>query len=180
MKKILLAILFFSSSWVMAQENSTALQKGLASFDVGFLGSWLSYEKPLGKQWAFNSQLGMEGGFSGGGGDFDYVFTPTITVEPRFYYNLHKRVNKGRKTMNNSADYLTLAGGYVPALFAVTNEDVELIPQFTLIPKWGLRRTIGQRFKFEFAAGYGLAIREQEAVGQLDLDLNFGYFFFRK
>lgn len=175
-----LAILILMSQIAFAQDDQKALEKSLASIDIGLLGSWLTYEKSIGNQLTINTQLGMEGGFFGGTGDFNYIFTPTITVEPRFYYNFNKRVRKGKKTVNNSANYLTLSGTYVPGLFAITNEDVEANTQLNLVPMWGLRRTIGKRVNFEFAVGYGIAFIEQETIGQFGLDLRVGYFFYKK
>lgn len=158
MKKLLvLAITVTLSQFVSAQEQKGSLQKGLASVDIGFLGSWLTYERQVSSQLTLHTQLGLEGGLFGGGGDFNYAFTPTISVEPRFYYNFNERVAKQKKTINNSANYFTLTGTYIPGLFTVTNDDIEADAALNLIPKWGLRRTIGKNFKFDFAVGYGVA-----------------------
>ena len=181
MKKLLvLAFTVFFTQWALAQEQKASLEKGLASVDIGFLGSWLTYERQVGDQLTLNTQLGLEGGFFGGGGEFNYAFTPTVSVEPRFYYNFSKRVAKQKKTINNSANYLTITGTYIPGLFTVTDDDVEAEAAFNLIPKWGVRRTLGKQFKFDFAVGYGVAFRQNETAGQLGLDLKIGYIFYKK
>jgi len=179
-KSVILALTLILTQLAFAQEQKESLEKGLASIDIGFLGSWLTYETQVSNQLTLNTQLGLEGGFFGGGGDFNYAFTPTISVEPRFYYNFNKRVVKKKKTINNSANYLTITGTYIPGLFTVTNDDVEADAAFNLIPKWGLRRTIGKNFKFDFAVGYGVAFREYETTGQFGLDLRIGYIFYKK
>ncbi len=51
-------------------------------------------------------------------------------------------------------------------------------PYLRMIPKWGLRRTIGNHFIFEFAAGIGAAVSKFEKMHvTLDEDLKFGYTF---
>ncbi len=182
--KNIIAILFiavFVSHAICAQGNESNVENGLASIHVGFLGSWLTYEHAVGKQFTVNSQLGLEGGFAAGSNDFLYIFTPTITIEPRFYYNFNKRIRKGKKTFNNSTNYLTIAAFYAPSLFSISNENVGKVDsRFSLVPMLGIRRAIGERFSFEFALGYGVGFSAQETVGFLDLDLRFGYVFYKR
>lgn len=169
-----------------AQKNESLVEKGLASIHVGLFGSWLTYEKAIGKQFTLNSQLGLEGGFSIGSNSFAsstsnflYILTPSLTLEPRFYYNFSKRMRKGKKTFNNSTNYITLAAFYAPSSFSISNDDVgKQETRFSLVPMLGMRRAIGERFSFEFALGYGVGFSEQETVGFLDLDLRLGYIFY--
>ncbi len=190
MKKYI-TILFISvllSHSVWAQENEATVEKGLASVHVGLLGTWLTYEKALSDKFALNGQLGLEGGFSSGASRFPstsasflYIFTPTITVEPRFYYDFSRRSRKGKKTLNNSANYFAFAATYMPGLFSVSNAEVTKVEPFvSFVPMIGLRRTLGKRFSFEFAVGYGAFIAESEVSGGLDLDLRFGYVFYKR
>ncbi|MFN2440868.1 MAG: hypothetical protein ABR503_16810, partial [Chitinophagaceae bacterium] len=63
-------------------------------------------------------------------------------------------------------------------LFTISNVSglgVERI--VSLIPQWGIKRTVGKRMKFEFALGYGVAhsFDESKTEGSLGLDLRFGY-----
>jgi len=178
-----ITVLLFSilvSQICIAQDDQKSLEEGLASINIGAIGAWIDYEKPISNQLTISTQLGMEGGFFGGGGDFNYVLTPTISVEPRFYYNFNKRARKGKKTINNSANYIKLDAAYAPGLFTFSNENVEVNTQLNLIPMWGLRRAIGKRLNFEFAVGYGIAFIDQGTIGQFGLDLRVGYFFYKK
>ncbi len=183
---LFLSVLFIHS--VAAQESETTVEEGLASIHVGIFGSWLAYEQAIGSQFTINSQLGLEGGFAIGSSrlssqtsNFLYILTPTLTIEPRFYYNSSKRMRKGKKTFNNSTNYVTLAAFYAPSSFSISNEDVgKQETRFSLVPMLGMRRAIGERFSFEFALGYGIGFSEQETVGFLDLDLRFGYVFYKR
>ncbi|MEK6481126.1 hypothetical protein WJR50_26525 [Catalinimonas sp. 4WD22] len=176
-----LSILTFTllfSQILFAQSSTESLEKHLTSVDVGFLGAWINHERQIGEQFTLNANLGFDGGLYGGGGEFNYLFVPSISVEPRFYYNFNKRVSKGKRTMNNSANYLTIATTFFPKLIEITNDrnnGREIITRATFIPEWGIRRSIGNRFKFDFAVGYGLAIEEDGVAGQPALSLSFGY-----
>lgn len=179
MKRLsILALALLFSQTLLAQSSTESLEKHLTSVDVGLLGAWINHERQIGEQLSINAQLGFDGGFYGGTGDFNYLFVPSISVEPRFYYNFNKRVSKGKRTMNNSANYLTIATTFFPKLIEITNDrnnGREIITRATFIPKWGTRRSISNRFKFDFAVGYGLAIEEDGVVGQHALTLSIGY-----
>lgn len=180
MKNVLLLITAISiSGAVFAQHTASSLEKELASIDVGFIGTWITYERKVGEQFTVNTQLGLGGGFFGGGGEFNYAFTPSVAVEPRFYYNFNKRVAKEKRTINNSANYFALDGTFIPDLFTITDDEIDIVRSFTLVPKWGLRRSMGKRFKFDFAIGYGVAFRENRTDDQFGLDVRIGYVFYR-
>lgn len=177
---LLISVLFSHSVW--SQENETTVEESLASIHIGLLGTWLTYEKAIGDQFTINGQLGLEGGFLGGSGEFNYIFTPTVTLEPRWYYNLNKRKSKGKNTVNNGGDYFAIELTHVPNLFTINSLDNEVVvqPHFYVLPKWGLRRAIGKRFSFEFAVGYGAYLADDNVSGQFGLDLKFGYIFYKK
>lgn len=179
MKKItLLLVTIVLSQTAFAQQTDASLEKNLFAWEVGLLGSWVTYEQQLGDQLVVNAQLGLDGGFFGSSGDFNYAFVPTISIEPRWYYNFNRRAIKGKKVINNSANYFALDGTYVSDLFVITNEEgTEAVPTFLLLPKWGLKRTLGQRVTFNFAVGYGVSFWENTTEGQIGLDLKFGYVF---
>jgi hypothetical protein len=44
------------------------------------------------------------------------VVAPVLRIEPRYYYNLSKRFGKGKKTRNNSANYIAFAVDYQPGI----------------------------------------------------------------
>lgn len=182
MRHITVLALFVSiTTTLVAQDKSTVLQSHLVSVDVGFIGGWITYEHQIGNKLTLNIQPGLDGGFAHGtNSHFKYHFTPTLTIEPRYYYNIQKRPEKQRKTINNSANYLTLSAWYIPGLFTVGNDDRVAIPSLHLIPKWGLRRTIGDRFIFEFAAGFGVELRQNSRASLgVGMDLQMSYVLFR-
>ena len=114
------------------------------------------------------------------------VFTPVITAEPRWYYNLAKRNRKGKNTINNSANFLTLRISYHPDWFTISNYDnVRVAEQISFIPEWGIKRTIGSHFVYELGIGigyryyflkqYGFLGNEGEVAANLHFRLGYGF-----
>lgn len=78
---------------------------------------------------------------------FYYVFPrPGITVEPRYYTNLQRRYLKGKKTINNSADFVSVQ----TKVYATSLQRVDL----SLIPTYGIRRA-GKHWFREYTIGVG-------------------------
>ena len=177
-----LLILFFFSVTLMAQSvevDGDLPGKPLHSLKTGFLGGWYSYEKKIERQTTLNIEAGLDMGFGQGiisNGEFWYVMVPTLKLEPRWYYNLLKRYEKGKNIGNYSANYLALSTK-ANAEPVFSNLAAAAIPSLQIIPKWGLRRRLGNSFIFETAIGIGLYVDEYEAAATLGLDIKFGYIF---
>ena len=79
---------------------------------------------------------------------------PFAIVEPRFYYNLNRRVEKGKRIDGNSGNYWSLFACYQPG-FGISSGGIDIFPAAYIVPTYGLRRNMGKRFNFEFAVGLG-------------------------
>ncbi len=178
MRKTILLVLLFIGSLTYYQENHKA--KDLFSIKAGLIGGWVSFEKAISENFTINTEIGYEGGFlKGTDNKVDYIFTSIISAEPRYYYNFNKRIEKGKKTLNNSANYLSAELFYIPDLLTSSNRtNVTVNKSFGIIPKWGLRRSLSEKLNFEFALGIGYAWGENNINGLTStLDLRFGYSF---
>lgn len=176
MKRIFLLICFLSFGIAQAQEASQTEDRYGVS--AGVIGVWGFYEKVLTKDFSLHSQIGYHGGFlMGTDSKLDYVFTTSIRVEPRYYYNFSKRALKDKNTSNNAGNYLALELSYVPNLLTSSNrEGVEVSKSLYLIPKYGLRRNVSSVVSFEFAFGIGYAWGEHNVNGAaVVLDLRFDF-----
>ena len=198
MKNTLLALFFmgfaFSASAQTAETNTTAttagtVEKSLFNVQVGAVGVWASHEARLSNKWALRSEIGLDlwaydTYFDGSG----TVMVPSISVEPRWYYNIEKRANKGKYTANNSASFVTVAVEYYPDLFILGSAPSYIyVPnQMTIIPKWGIRRAIAKsNFNYELGIGlgYGFYFSDSDDViknaGDVAIDLHarIGYTF---
>lgn len=62
----------------------------------------------------------------------------------------------GKKTHNNSSNYISLATSYISYDTPLMNTgDFDVVPAFTVIPKYGIRRAFAKHFNYEFSAGVG-------------------------
>lgn len=90
---------------------------------------------------------------------FSYSLTqwtvmPVLIVEPRYYYNLKKRLEKGKRIDGNSGNRISVLMGYEPGVVLSSNNK-KTYPSFNVMPSWGIRRNIGQHFNYEVGLGLG-------------------------
>ncbi len=180
MKKTFFTIYLFAFSLLaFSQEDESVLKKDIISADIGLLSVWLNYERHLSGDFTLKSSLGVGFGLEKGS-NIDgtiYSFTPIVRAEPRYYYNFNRRIEKGKKTVYNAANYFALTAQYLFKPFITTNSPYRTYQgEASLVPKWGIKRTIGQRFNFEFAFGVGLSFSKAETNGHVAIDLRFGYY----
>jgi len=182
------AIYFYSfniTGQTLNAESSATVEKSLFNLQTGIFGIWASNEARLSNRIVLRSEIGLDA-FSSLGPQKDvFALAPTINLEPRWYYNIEKRSNKGRNTQNNSANFLALSVKYAPDWFVISNRDnLNVYNQVYIIPKWGLRRNIGKsNFNYEFDFGIGYAYLEQYGYEKnysdvaVDLHARIGYTF---
>ena len=187
MKKTIF-IFFFGglSALTFSQDNNTSLKKEIVAVDIGLPGISINYERHLGTVFTLKSELGFEFGFGTINGFVPenypnnyYAFTPTIRLEPIYYYSFNRRVKLAKKISYNASNFLAITATYIPNLFTISNvPGLGVQSGVSLIPKWGIKRTIGHRMKFEIAFGFGIAHFFDRAVTEagFGLDLRFGYY----
>ena len=187
MKKIILTLIFFGLSLIAKSQNAS-VEKSTYGIQTGFLGIWVNNEIKLSNQIALRSEIGFDSGIWGG--DFyegtGFLLTPVITLEPRLYYNLNKRVGKSQRIDGNSGNFISLKTSYHPDWFVISNkENVSVISDISIIPTWGIRRNIGKYFTYETRIGVGYryvfakqaGFLENESEAAVNLHLRIGYSF---
>lgn len=193
MKKIYIALLaIFLLQPVFAQDNQQepSVEKSLFNIQTGLVGAWVSYEARLSNRWALRTEVGLDlwyyETYQLTKKDEGVLLTPSINIEPRWYYNLNKRADKGKHIENNSANFLTVAFRYYPDLFIIGGPDNLYVPdQISIIPKWGIRRAIAKsNFNYELGIGVGpiFYFKEESVVRSqsdviVDLHARIGYTF---
>lgn len=156
MKKILLLSFLFMFTYSQAQDRIPTVEKSLYGVQLGTLSLTGFYEGRLATNWTLKGQLGLVGNLSIYTNDTDFYMQPQIALEPRFYYNLKKRNEKGKNTANNSGNYIALATSYRTDWFGIfTEKDQEPSESLQTYLAWGLRRSYGEHFHLEFATGLG-------------------------
>lgn len=180
MKKIIVFVLFVeTSTFAFSQTEATSLKKSITSVYLNILAPGVSYERHL--KGLFTLKSALEFGFSFGQSIFGtgtyFILTPVLISEPRYYYNFRHRVKKGKKTSYNASEYFALTASYASDIVIKSASGFVRAgePEFSLIPKWGFKRTVGRKFFFEMATGIGLSFSKTETAAGYGLDLRFGY-----
>ncbi|MBX2966374.1 MAG: hypothetical protein KF845_09530 [Cyclobacteriaceae bacterium] len=186
MKKLL--ILIFCGLSIIAKSQTASVEKSTYGIQTGFLGIWVHNEKKLSNQTTLRSEIGFDTGLWGGSfyEKTGFVLMPVITVEPRWYYNVNKRVKKGRRIEGNSGNFISLKTSYHPDWFVISNYDnLRVAPDISIVPTWGIRRNIGNHFTYEAGIGIGYSYffaknaryLENEGDVAVNLHLRIGYRF---
>lgn len=189
MKKTILILTLFALTF-SAQSQNDSVEISIFGIQTGILGVWVHNESKLSDEIALRSEVGLDAGLFGGSVFYDggtgYLLIPTITLEPRWYYNLEKRASKSRNTAGNGGNFVSLKTSFLPDWFVISNyENINVINQITIIPTWGIKRNIGSHFNYE--AGFGIGYRysfaksagfsENEGDAAANLHLRIGYSF---
>jgi len=166
------------ASYFNAQsQNKISVEKSIYGIQIGTLGFWFYNESKLTNTIALRSEIGLDAAAI----NYFFALAPTINAEPRFYYNLKKRSKKGKSIFRNSANFLALEFFYVPDLFVISNRrNVSVTNSLSIIPKWGIKRTIGKHFTYELGLGIGYYIDLDDSRFNdttADLHLRIGYTF---
>lgn len=185
-----ITVLLFLFVILTANAQTASVEKSVFGVQTGFLGLWVNHEAKLTNSIALHSEIGLDAEMwyhkDSFYEDFGFVASPVLTLEPRWYYNLNRRVNKSKKIENNSGNYISLKTMYHPDWFLISSHDnVNIVSDLTVVPTYGLRRHIGQHFNFEFSTGIGYQYVFAKNAGYskneenvvLHLNLRVGYTF---
>ena len=172
MKKILFSLIFCAVS-LIATAQTASVEQSVYGIQTGFFGAWVHNESKLTNSIALRGEIGLDAGYWDN--DFydisGFLLTPVITLEPRWYYNLNKRLEKSRRIDGNSGNFISLKTSYHPDWFVISNEeDISIVSNISIIPTWGIRRSIGDHFNFETGLGVGYVYHFGKAAGYSEND----------
>jgi hypothetical protein len=160
----LITLLLFAGK-AIAQDSIPSVEKSIMGIQVGESGLVFNYELRLAEKFALRTEAGYNVFIFSG--DEDWIIgennknsvaaLPTFTIEPRWYYNLGRRVRKGKDIMRNRANYVSLFVNYSGGWGAIRFDDrIDQMPDiFYITPMWGMRRTLGKHLNYELGAGVG-------------------------
>lgn len=171
---------------ILTKGQEASVEKSTNGIQTGLLGVWIHNETRLSNEISLRSEIGFDSGIFGGSfyDKTGFIMTPVITVGPRWYYNLEKRISKSKNIEQNSGNFISMKISYNPDWFVLSNYDnLQIVNQVSIIPKWGIRRIIGKHFSFE--TGFGIGYRyifaksagylENESEVAVDLHLSIGF-----
>lgn len=183
MKKLVLLLgVFLISAFTNAQNPN--VEKNLTGAQIGLYGLDIYNETRLIDQIALRIEASLFpikwNGYYYEKTGFDF-FSPAITIQPKYYYNIGKRAEKGKNTNNNSANYFGLHVSYIPDWFFISNrKSVVLSNQIHFIPTYGIRRIIAENINFEIKAGFGYCTstgdnREGSAIFEFSVKIGYDF-----
>lgn len=186
--KFFLLTLTYVVLTTIAKSQNASVEKSTSGIQLGVLGTWFYNEAKLSDKISLRSELGLDAGIFGIMHRYEvgYILIPDITVEPRYYYNLNKRVTKSKSIAGNSGNFVSLKTSYYPDWFVITkNKTLRPYNHISVIPTWGMKRNVGNHFTFETGIGIGyryyftksVGFAENELDRTLNLHLRIGYYF---
>lgn len=110
--------------------------------------------------------------------EWGYAIRPALDMEIRHYYDLNKRLQKGKKVAHNSGNYI--AGVVAAAGPSIVESDNMYVSDFTLTvgAMWGIQRNYGKRFMMNVGIGPGVSFydstNEFTFVGGVTLGFRIG------
>lgn len=181
MKRLLTVSLLAFGAGIFAQEKAS-VEKSLTGIQVGLFGAELYNEVRLSDRFLLRSQIALYPSIWGGEmyNKTGFALAPALSLSPKFYYNLDKRLEMNKNIKNNSGNYVSVKIEYMPDLFVISNVNgIEVQPTFAIIPHWGLRKNFADNFNYEFRAGLGIAKVSQRhgMIAQPELSFKIGYDF---
>lgn len=157
---IVLFLLFTPLFNVVAQENPS-VEKNL--FKINLLLPGVVYEHGFDTKNTLYSEISLGVGYESNsffGTNWSYY--PTINEQFRHYYNLEKRANKGKRTINNSGNFYGLNAIYYFESINSNDNFLPSDPSFTIAPVWGFQRTYKHKFNLNLNGGLGYNVSKDE------------------
>ena len=158
MKKVIfLFALLMSISFAKAQQQPS-VERSISGVQLGIPTLRVYYEVRLSNNFSLRAEAGVNSAFwwyhtlfeEG----FSFVFFPEFSIQPRWYYNLNRRNERGRDISNNAANFIKINTIIAPDWMIGGDEDT-FVGSVAFIPTWGIRRNIGNRFEYEAGMGIG-------------------------
>lgn len=176
MKRLLILSALFCAFLKPVKSQDSGLEKSIFGIQTGFIGVDIYNEYKLSDRIVLRSEASLFAGFRGGiiYSKNEFAMFPGVTIQPKYYYNLKKRIGKGKNIKNNAADYFSMQFRYFPNWFVISNsEDISVINQMSIIPTIGVRRNFFTNFNFEAKIGYGyyFSLEKQYEFSGLNFDL---------
>lgn len=121
MKRIFLLTSFIGCMQLIYGQTPTPDKKlsSMKKIDLGLQGIGFTFELGLGNSVTTDLSLGFGGGYNISEGSIDFqVVKPALyfSATSKYFYNLKKRVNKGKTVQNNSGNYMGLRLKYIVPL----------------------------------------------------------------
>jgi hypothetical protein len=154
---------FYFNKFIAKAQEEVSVEKNLYGAQLGLLSTSFYYETQLQRKISLRTEIGLALTFASKDyedpaikDEYSTLIVPYLTLEPRWYYGLDRRKRLGKKTYNNSSNYVSLATSYISSKTPIINNgDFDVVPAISIIPKYGMRRAFAKHFNYEFFGGFG-------------------------
>lgn len=155
MKKQILTIFLFIAHGVNAQQPGT-VEKNIFGVHAGLLGANVYDEMRLSDKAVIRADISLDASIWGGTmyEKTGFLMVPSLSLEPKYYYNITKRADAGKNTKNNAANYFSLNTRFAPGLFVISNyNNADPIPTISFVPTWGLQKKFWRKLQLRTEFG---------------------------
>ena len=169
---------FIHLSYGQTPKPETKLSS-LTKLDLSLQGVGLTFEPRLSNSMTTDLSLGFGGGYDISEGSIYYqVIKPALyfLATPKYFYNIKKRINKGKTAQYNSGNYIGIRLKYNMPLYK--KSDIIRNSILTNI-HWGIQRAISNHWTFNSHIGVGYAHDIDYGFGTIypAFDFKFSYIF---
>ena len=177
---ILFVCLIFTAK--LTAEEEVSVEKSIFCIQTGVMGLWAINEVRLANTIALRSEAGFAVTNWAIGRSFydNEAFIPlTLSVEPRYYFDIKKRYSKGLRIDNNSATFFSVKINYHAGWLMLSGKQPSNIQ---IMPTYAARKNTGKHFNFEIGGGMGYqhtftSIKEEKNIWAFNIVLRIGYTF---
>lgn len=155
MKQIFIIFSLFLSLAGFSQTSTNS------QFSLNILAPSAEYELAVSNNSTIDMNLGV--GFAYHNSNYfgsSYGFYPGFEGQYRYYYNFEKRADKGKKTSENSANYIAGVASITGGKPIIGNLEYENDYGGLVGPAWGLQRVYNSGFKLNLNLGLGLGFND--------------------
>lgn len=159
MNKIIFLFLCSFISFSSIAQNNSEVSKSI--FSVNFLIPSVELETRISRKTTLDLSGGIGFGLVSTPRDgTDVGFFPVFSTQYRYYYNLDKRLRKGKKVSENSGNYLAAVGEIMSGKPIIG--DLEFVNDYSAVvgAVWGLQRYYNSGFKLDLNLGGGYGFND--------------------
>ncbi|MFD2585991.1 hypothetical protein ACFSQJ_03565 [Croceitalea marina] len=150
-KFFLITLLIASLSFAQATKN---VEESLIK--VNFINPGIEYEWGFAKNQTFDVSAALQFGARGGSDrGFDWALIPAFNASYKYFYNLNRRKEKGKRIRGNSGNFIALNNTTFLNETIIGNLNVTGGYFGQLGPVYGIQRTYSKGFNFSLKMGFG-------------------------
>lgn len=178
MKKILLVVLIISVFNSYAQTNNVNTIGTKNMFTANIIMPGLQYE--IGLTSKTSIKLGLTTGFAwvySRAKGSEYGVFPSFEGSYRYYYNFERRKGKGKRTDNNSGNFIAISSYVTSGDPLIGDLESRLDYNGVVGPVWGIQRTYKSKLNWNVELGMGYGFNEENTYISPIANFSIGWVF---